>query len=131
LIAGVIVGVAALAALAWAIAPTRRPRDLSAHVDERRSRLIAEKRHGLAAIVELEEDLAAGKLNDADFDALRRSYEEKVLHSLHGLENASRTADPDDPIEAEVAAARARLSCPGCGALRPTGEACPRCGSLG
>ena len=133
MIPALIVAAAALAALAWVLAPTRRPEASPVgEVDERRDALLAEKRAGLAAIVELEEDLAGGKLTTPDFEALRRTYEDKVLVALEALESeAAHPTTPDEQIEAEVAAARARLSCARCGALRPTGEACPRCGSAG
>ena len=32
-----------------------------------------------------------------------------------------------DALEAEIAAARARMTCPTCGLTRAPGEACPRC----
>jgi len=70
---------------------------------------------------------AVGKLTQADLDSLRTRYELEALHALRDLDVLSGTAG--DPIEAEIAELRRRLSCANCGTLRDPGDRCPRCGA--
>jgi hypothetical protein len=93
--------------------------------------LEARKRSALAAILDLEGERALGKLSAEDFGALVATYEAEAVDALRRLDELRAAAG--DGIEEEVAAARARLRCPSCGAPRegsgrgaPT---CPRCGA--
>ncbi|MFN2488610.1 MAG: hypothetical protein ABR529_02490 [Actinomycetota bacterium] len=85
----------------------------------------ARKRSALDAILDLEADHDMGKLTEDDFQALLPGLEAEALEALRRLD-ALRA--PDDDLEREIAAITARLQCPGCGAPRPTGSVCPRCG---
>lgn len=85
----------------------------------------ARKRTALEAIVDLENERAVGKLDESEFRALRRDYEREAVDALHALD-ALTAADQDD-VEAEIAALRAQLECPYCGAARVPGERCSRC----
>jgi hypothetical protein len=114
-----LLGVAALAYVAAAFRDGRTTTDLS----EREAELIRRKDAALAAIVDLEDERALGKLSAEDFEALVSHYETDAVEVLARLEQqASR-----DPLEDAIAAARERLRCPHCGRLQGTDATCPRC----
>lgn len=85
------------------------------------------KRSALVAIVDMEEERAAGKLTEEDFLALRAQYENEALHALRQLDALRADAGDDDALEAEIAEVRASLTCPSCGALREPGSECSSC----
>ncbi len=103
--------------------PTRPSGAPPAGADEARGR----KRAALEAIVDLEEEHAMGKLAEPDYGELLQRYEREAVSALEDLD-AVRALTEEDPLEAEIAAARRRLECPSCGRLRPSGTTCPRCG---
>jgi hypothetical protein len=100
-----------------------------------RGELYARKRAALGAILDIESERDAGKLSNQDFAALRAEYEAEAIDALRDLERADGAdprmdlPEPDDELEAEIAALRAELICPRCGAPRPRGSLCPRCGA--
>lgn len=90
---------------------------------------VRRKEEALAAIVDLERDLEAGKLNEADFATLRREQEGHALDALRAIDGMAGVEREDEEIEAEIAQARARLECTNCGATRTGSGGCPRCGA--
>lgn len=123
-----VVALLACAALAFVVAPLRKgpvatDDGLSMEMDDATTR----KQSALAAIVDLENERDIGKLSTPDFELLRRQYEVEAIAALRELDVLQAASDAD--LEAEIAAARAELSCPSCGALRQAGEQCPRCGA--
>ncbi|MDQ3645925.1 MAG: hypothetical protein M3345_03220 [Actinomycetota bacterium] len=122
------------AALVWVALPLRRGPSVAERPDERSMHDAAErKRVALDAIVELEDERDVGKLSEGDFASLRTTYEDEAIAALRHLDSvgapAGTPARHDDAIEAEIAAARARLACPRCGTIRESAEVCPRCGA--
>jgi len=84
----------------------------------------------LAALRELEFDLATGKLSDDDYAALRARYEARAIEALSGSTPQAAASDADARIEAEIAAARQRARCASCGQpLPPAARFCPACGT--
>jgi hypothetical protein len=136
LIGRVAVALLALAAIAYVLTALRARVAGAPPAAGERARLEDRKHAALAAIVDLEDERAIGKLSDADFEALAARYEAEALDALRALDAMGPpelpAADPegseDDPLEEEIAAARARLECPHCGAARRAPAACPRCG---
>lgn len=128
MIAAVIVGILAVAALGLVVQPLRtgprRDEENNAPLVED---AVARKRSALVAIVDMENEHTAGKLSDEDLAALRTQYETEALKALRDLDALS-TGDGDEELEAEIAEMRARLSCPNCGELRTPGSRCPACG---
>ena len=124
-----IVGLFAVAVLAWVLTPIllgavrKQPSTPSPPAAVR-------KNTALAAIVDLEEERALGKLATPDFEALKANYEAEALAALRELTAASVTSAPsDEALEAEIAELRAALACPRCGrALSGTGT-CSQCGA--
>ena len=126
---GVIV-VAALAAVAvaYVIAPLRRPdafelRSGPSVEEEARER----KGSALTAILDLEEEARVGKLTERELVKLREEYEREALLALDQLDRMGARPSEDDPLESEIAAMKKRLACPSCGAVRTAGGACSRC----
>lgn len=127
MIGTVIVGVLAIVALAYVSRPlVDGPRSLP---DQERELVLQEvdarKRAALAAILDIEEEHAVGKLSDADLAALRSQYEAQALSALREMDEL---AGRSDELEDEIARMRAEMTCSNCGALR-TGSKCSRCGS--
>ena len=127
MIAALLIAILACAALAYVVAPLRagprsEPPDGSATEAEAAGR----KRAALTAILDLENERDVGKLSLADFEALRAEYEAQALAALAELDALESTGG-DDAVEAEIAAVRARLVCPSCGAVRAPSGACPQC----
>ena len=124
--------VAALSVLAlfYVIAPLRRgPRRDVARRSSRLDEAYARKQEALTAIVDLERDHAAGKLERRDLDALTAEQEAKALAAMRDIDALEQNETSEDVIEEEIAAARRRLECPRCGSPREPGPPCPRCGS--
>jgi len=89
----------------------------------------ARKEAALGALVDIENERLIGKLSNTDFEQLREEYEVHALAALRELDALGAGETDDDQLEAEIAAMRARMACPECGALRTPGEACGKCGS--
>lgn len=91
----------------------------------------------IVALREIEFDRVTGKLSEADYAELKKSYSEQALRELRAAEiaaapAATAPAAPLDPIEARVRAYRLSHSeCPTCG-LRPEPDAvyCSTCGGF-
>jgi hypothetical protein len=125
----VIVVLLAVAALVYVTAPLRRgPRRAFPDKSDDVARIGERKAAALTAIIDLEEERDVGKLSVRDFDLLRDQYEREALTALHELDAIQASELGDEELEAEIAAARARLMCPSCGRPSPTGGPCSRCG---
>ena len=124
----VIVSVLAVAALAYVIAPLRRP-DATELASGPTLEEEANERKGsaLTAIVDLEEEARVGKLTDSELESLRGEYEREALLALEQLDQIGAQPHPEDPFESEIEAMKKRLACPSCGAVRTSGGACSRC----
>ena len=89
----------------------------------------AKGRMALAAIKELEFDLATGKIAEDDYKMLRARYEAKAVEALTEAP-AVRPIAPDEALETEIRAARGRRFCTSCGTALPSGARfCPSCGT--
>ena len=127
MIAAVVVGLLALAALVYVIAPLRREQTNADEVDPWSS---AEDRKiaALSAILDLESERDVGKVSDEDFAELTKIYETEAVAALSELAGAGARTGVDR-LEQEIAEVRSRLAhrCPVCGnTQRPDGR-CPRC----
>ena len=123
-----VVLVAAVAGIAYVVLPLRRgPRNFGATGPTATQDAEDRKSAALAGIVDLEQELEIGKLSRDDFEVLRAEYERDAVAALHELDGG--VLPDEDALEKEIAAARARLACPSCGAPRTTDGPCPRCGS--
>lgn len=97
----------------------------------------------LKSLRDLDNDYAAGKLADDDYEAQRQTVLAEgvvLLQKMDALKASLATTDPtlDREIEAAVAARRAVLApadgagptCPSCGAqVRPNARFCDQCGA--
>jgi hypothetical protein len=129
MIAAVIVGLLACAALAFVAqpiiaGPRREPDDVSRALQEADER----KRAALLAILDIEEERDVGKQSVTDFEVLRAQYERQALTALHEVDNLTVEEEGSDELENEIARMRAEITCPNCGAVR-TGTVCSRCGA--
>lgn len=131
----VVVVVLALLLLYYALQPlrARSTEDTDMRMSQH-DELRARKRAALGAILDIESERDAGKLSNEDFAVLRLEYEAEAIEALRGLDEGGTDPrmdlpEPDDELEAEIAALRAELICPECGAPRPRGSLCPRCGA--
>ena len=129
MIPGLLIGLLALVALAYVVAPLRRPEEPGG--DAREEAELEDRKHqALLAILDLEAERDVGKLSQDDFEDLRMTYESEALAALGELDAVAPWGG--DPLEREIAAARANLAletCPRCGKSRPAGAECPRCES--
>lgn len=124
-----VVAACAILALLYVATPLRRGAR-RAHVGENPEVTEAEavKRVALLGILDLEEERDAGKLTQPDYESLRMEYEMRAVIALREADRA-RSPEPDDDLEAEIAALREEMRCSGCGAIRAPGNACERCGA--
>ena len=106
MIAAAIVGVLALGALAYVLLPLSRTSPQEGRTDP--SDAAIRKGRALESILDMEADLAAGKLNQEDFELYRDVYAREALEAMRELDVAEQTS-ADTDLEAEIAAARARL----------------------
>jgi len=124
----VIIALLAVAALAYVAQPMRSGPKSDLPEPSLLVQEAGEKKHSaLVAIIDMEEERAAGKLSQEDFLALRSQYENEALVALRQLDVLQVEANEDDALEAEIARVRASLSCPSCGALRDPGSECSSC----
>jgi hypothetical protein len=122
-----VVAFIAIAGLAWVAAPLRWKRFALDDAARARSEAESNKRAALAALLDLEDELRLGKISEDDFAVLHADYEAEALVALRELDLIDASAS--DPMEADIAAARERLTCPKCGAPRRAEKRCPRCGA--
>lgn len=80
----------------------------SPRTDSAQSDAMLRKLRALEAILDLESDLAAGKLSLDDYDSFKEIYEHDALAALRELDIAAQGVRDTD-LEAEIAAARAEL----------------------
>lgn len=126
LAAGTALGVSALAFVLYPLFFDTRPRSAKQvaaadHADD----------SAIRALREIEFDRATGKLSDADYAALRKTYGAQAVRELRGATPAP-PAVALDAIEARVRAYRAtHRECRACG-LRPEADAiyCSTCGAF-
>jgi hypothetical protein len=125
-----VVGLLALGALAYVVAPLRRPMEEGTG-EEPLAVLEAQERktRALTAILDVQEEAEVGKLTADDYTALRGDYEREAVLAIEELDRLNAAPGADDPLEAEVAEMRKRLACPSCGAPRAAGGTCSRCGT--
>jgi len=129
-IPALLIAVLGLVVLAWAALPLRRGPQVDAPLPSLQlEEAHAKKRAALVAILDLENEQAAGKLSDGDFAVLRAEYETQALAALREADALRDSTFDDDELEQEIAALRERLRCPSCGAARRPGEPCEQCGS--
>ena len=86
----------------------------------------------LSAIKELEFDFQTGKISEDDYKMLRGRHEVKAVDALtvRSAEPSPAAGSTDDPLEAEIRAARGRRFCTSCGARLPAAARfCPSCGT--
>ena len=89
----------------------------------------ARRRVTLLALRDAEYDFATGKLDETDYQALKRQLSAEALAALEELERSGGR----DAVEAEIAEARKELKegmrCPACRHLNPGGSRfCGACG---
>lgn len=125
----VLVALVAAAALGYVVAPVARGPRVQTNDPGRMEEAEARKRTALSAIIDLEAERDAGKLSDVDFDMLRSGAEAEALAALAEADLVASANLDDDELEREIAEMRERLACPSCGAMRPPGETCARCGA--
>lgn len=127
-LSALLVGTAlAVGALSFVVYPLFFPiRDRPAHA---RTPDRAADDGAIAALREIEFDRVTGKLSEADYVALRETYNDRALRELR---SRSETDIPSDPLEARVRAYRlTHRECATCG-LRPEDDAvyCSTCGAF-
>lgn len=133
LLAGTLLAVAALAFVLYPLFfdVSERARDNPPDVG-------AEDDSPILALREIEFDRATGKLSDADYAELKKTYSDRALRDLRGADNvrqggivaANEVSPPLDPIEARVREYRqTHRACHTCG-VRPESDAvyCSTCG---
>ena len=125
----VVVALLAFAALAWVLAPLRRPQPDVAGPQTLVDEAEARKRAALGAIVDLEDDRSVGKLAEEDLRSLRAQYEAEAVAAIAELDALEASTTAPDELEAEIARVREAMRCPNCGAVRAPNESCPRCGA--
>ena len=125
----ILVGLAAIAALIYVVAPIARGPRTQGSDPGRLEEAEARKEAALSAIIDLEADRDAGKLSVGDFELLRNNAEAEALAALAEADLVASSDLNDDELEREIAEMRERLACPSCGAMRTPGEKCVRCGA--
>lgn len=125
----ILVGMAAVAALAYVVVPVARGARVQRGDPGRVEEAEARKQAALGAIIDLEAERDAGKLSTEDFEALRAAAEAEALAALAEADLVANTDLDDDELEREIAEMRERLVCPACGSVRDPGQRCARCGA--
>ena len=129
MIAAIVIGVLAVATIAYVIAPIGR---LKTPLEEADSESPAEekKRVALTGILDLEEERDGGKLSEDEFADLRARYEQDAVRALEEIDGSGAEDDLEARLEREIAGARDKLRCGTCGAPRSSDATrCPSCGS--
>ncbi len=101
-----VVIVLAAIAVFYVVRPLTGTAEPSGHSPE--SDAAARKLRALEAIVDLEGDLAGGKISHDDFETFKAGYAHEALAAMRELDVAAQGAHDVD-LESEIAAARARL----------------------
>lgn len=103
------VAVAALAA--WILRPLLQKKpSVSPEDDGRPAALVEAKQAIYRSILDLELDMATGKVSEPDFYALKGQHEAEALEILREMDRlAPSLTSSDDLLEAEIAAARRHL----------------------
>jgi Double zinc ribbon len=127
LIAGTVLAVAALAFVLYPLFFAVRPR-VSRPATASAARAADDS--AIVALREIEFDKATGKLSEADYTELKRTYSERALLEMRRAGSLGPEAT-SDPIEARVRAFRAHRECDTCG-VRPEADAiyCSNCGAF-
>ena len=129
MIPALIIGVLALAAIAFVVLPIGRNAATFSDTDDV-SETDERKRLALTGILDLEEERDGGKLSPKEFESLRARYEREAIDALREADATSGNTDLESRLEDEIAKARSQLRCPTCGAPRVSDAArCPSCGS--
>lgn len=128
--AAIVIGILAVAAVAYVVAPVgrlRKPMEDEATESEAEEK----KRVALTGILDLEEERDAGKLSDGEFQELRTRYEQDAVVALHAMDEDEEPEETiEERLEREIAGAREKLRCRTCGAPRRVDPTrCPSCGS--
>lgn len=105
MIAEILVGLAALGAAAYV--GRGLSRDTSDHEHSEVSDAAARKARALDAILDLESEVAAGKLSQEDFSTFKAAHAQEAMAAIRVLD--VEAASGSDELEAEIAAARERL----------------------
>jgi hypothetical protein len=103
---------------AWILSPLRRGGVAERLPDTRRSELVEAKHAALRSILDLELDRSVGKVSDEDYRILRRQHEGEAVAIIAEIDEIDRLGSggaSSDVLEAEIAAARRRMSAPGGG----------------
>lgn len=140
MITALLVAFIILAAIAFVAYPLFKPAPLPMTEETHPvlEELVTQRDAMYAAIKDLENEHATGKLSDADYRSLRAKYEAQAVAILQELDRVVATlprVSPDDVIEREVArwrqsASKARVPCPQCGTLCAVDDAfCATCGT--
>jgi hypothetical protein len=109
------------AATAFLIAPLRSTRAEPPLVSRRAAHAAAERESVLAALRDLDEDFATGKLDAADHAQMRSELRARAVALLAAERDALAAPDP--------APARSATGCPSCAAaLAPGARFCSQCG---
>jgi NADH pyrophosphatase NudC (nudix superfamily) len=100
------------------------------HEDEEMTEVEARRRVTLLALRDAEYDFAMGKLDENDYQALKRQLSAEALAALEALEKSGGR----DAVEAEIAAARQQMEeevrCGACLNHNPAGSRfCGACGA--
>lgn len=98
--------------------------------DDEMTEAEARRRVSLLALRDAEYDYETGKLDEADYKAMKRQLSAEALAALKALEES----DEPDVLEAEIAAVRNELAgvgrCPACRHRNPVGSRfCGACGT--
>jgi hypothetical protein len=128
-ISALVIATCACVALAFVAWPLKRERVATEPQDQQRLDLEARKTSALAAIIDLEDEVAVGKLSTTDFAHLKAQYESEAATVMSEIAHSETTLGDDDDLEREIAELRSRLACPTCGSIRPD-PSCTECGSV-
>ena len=101
--------------------------------DQEMSEAEARRRVKLLALRDVEYDFATGKLDDGDYQSLKRELAAEALEALEATEREAEGVG-SEALEAEIAAVRKGLEagtlCEACGHVNPGGSRfCSSCGS--
>lgn len=119
-----LVVLAAAGAAFYVLLPILRRADDTLEHPSASMNAVADKQRALDALLDLDEDEAAGKLTAQDAALLRPRIERDAMDAVHAADVVP--FDGEDPIEAEIAAAARSLRCASCGRVGGT-PSCPHC----
>lgn len=105
----ILVVVVAVAVAAYVLRPLFVSNGDSMVEPDARAGAEVDKARSLAALLELDEDEAAGKLTAEDAAGLRPTVEREALQAIDRARVAGRAVAADDDLEREIAEAARRL----------------------